>query len=149
MGLNVPSGGMSSTGFIVFPTGPRRNRRIWRSHCVWPCLRISSRIHAAGFEPGDRPTLPESSVERLMVVEYRSVDADKCILSHALVPSPGFSLSLIKPGLCATKSADTRNMTVLNLPRLKSRDSCFIDRCHCWSYTVSTGVASGSSCRTD
>jgi len=37
----------------------------------------------------------------------------------------------------------------LNLPRLKSRDSCFIDRCHCWSYTVSTGVASGSSCRTD
>ncbi len=37
----------------------------------------------------------------------------------------------------------------LNLPRLKSRDSCFIDRCHCWSYTVSTGVTSGSSCRTD
>ena len=38
---------------------------------------------------------------------------------------------------------------VLNLPRLKSRDSCFIDRCHCWSYTVSAGVTSGSSCRTD
>jgi hypothetical protein len=37
----------------------------------------------------------------------------------------------------------------LNLPRLKSRDSCFIDRCHCWSYTVSTGVTSGSCCRTD
>ena len=37
----------------------------------------------------------------------------------------------------------------LNLPRLKSRDSCFIDRCHCWSYTVSTGVTSGSSCRTN
>jgi acyl-CoA reductase-like NAD-dependent aldehyde dehydrogenase len=38
---------------------------------------------------------------------------------------------------------------VLNLPRLKSRDSCFIDRCHCWSYTVSAGVTSGSSCRTN
>ena len=41
------------------------------------------------------------------------------------------------------------NGDTLNLPRLKSRDSCFIDRCHCWSYTVSTGVTSGSSCRTD
>ncbi len=40
-------------------------------------------------------------------------------------------------------------ITPLNLPRLKSRDSCFIDRCHCWSCTVSTGVASGSSCRTN
>jgi len=38
---------------------------------------------------------------------------------------------------------------VLNLPRLKSRDSCFIDRCHCWSCTVSAGVTSGSSCRTN
>ncbi len=37
----------------------------------------------------------------------------------------------------------------LNLPRLKPRDSCFIDRCHCWSYTVSAGVTSGSSCRTN
>ncbi len=37
----------------------------------------------------------------------------------------------------------------LNLPRLKSRDSCFIDRCHCWSYTISTGVTSGSPCRTN
>jgi hypothetical protein len=41
------------------------------------------------------------------------------------------------------------DIATLNLPRLKSRDSCFIDRCHCWSYTVSTGVTSGSSCRTD
>ena len=37
----------------------------------------------------------------------------------------------------------------LNRPRLKSRDSCCIDRCRCWSCTVSTGVTSGSSCRTN
>ena len=43
----------------------------------------------------------------------------------------------------------TSKELALNLPRLESRDFCFIDRCHCWPYTVSTGLTSDSSCRTD
>ena len=27
----------------------------------------------------------------------------------------------------------TCKLGMLNLPQLKSRDSCFIDRCYCWS----------------
>ena len=53
-------------------------------------------------------------------------------------------------GMLMAKALNGRGkVVILNLPRLKSRDSCFIDRCHCWSCTVSAGVTSGSSCRTD
>jgi hypothetical protein len=58
----------------------------------------------------------------------------------------GLSEELYFRGIILSK---LRTCFTLNLPRLKSRDSCFIDRCHCWSYTVSTGVTSGSSCRTN
>ncbi len=53
-------------------------------------------------------------------------------------------------GMLMAKALNGRGkVVILNLPRLKSRDSCFIDRCHCWSCTVSAGVTSGSSCRTN
>ena len=80
-----------------------------------------------------------------------------CLAVAASVYSFGYALELTAQmrvtasfGVaCDTTGPGFDMESLLNLPRLKSRDSCFIDRCHCWSYTVSTGVASGSSCRTD
>ncbi|HBK59698.1 MAG TPA: ferrous iron transport protein B [Firmicutes bacterium] len=57
--------------------------------------------------------------------------------------------SLYALGVVLAASVAKALSIFLNLPRLKSRDSCFIDRCHCRSYAVSTGVTSGSSYRTN